>query len=365
MKLLFVNLSSLKFTVQTPDQSPLGGSESALCYLARALAARGHQISLIANLPETQNFLIETVAHYPVATLKDLAFFAAEKFDAIIICNAPAAAAPLKAAAPSSRILFWAHALPDQPAMQSLALAQTKQAIDAALCVSSWQQSEIERAFGPFRHSAVIGNGIAPAFENMFASPDDLFRSKQNRAAYTTTPYRGLAVLLRAMQGYGGAAQLDIFSSMRVYQADDTDYTLLFAEAAQNPAITLHGSVTQSELARHLRATAFLFYPCIYPETFCITAAEAMAAGLKIVSTALGALSETTAGYASLVPLTSSDGDVLVKDFRAAMQTAEREFAADPLAWAQQAFAQSQYANRVFTWKQRASEWEEQLRALL
>ena len=35
MKILFVNLSGLRFTVATPDQEPLGGTKSALCYLAR------------------------------------------------------------------------------------------------------------------------------------------------------------------------------------------------------------------------------------------------------------------------------------------------------------------------------------------
>ena len=123
VKLLFVNLSALKFTVQTPDHAPLGGSESSLCYLARALAQRGHEVSVIANLPEGQSGVIENINHYPVATLKDPAFFATEKFGAIIVCNAPAACVPLKALSPTSRIVFWAHALPDQPAMQALAQA--------------------------------------------------------------------------------------------------------------------------------------------------------------------------------------------------------------------------------------------------
>jgi glycosyltransferase involved in cell wall biosynthesis len=363
VKILFVNLSALRFTAKTPDEAPLGGSESALCYLSRALSRRGHEVAIISHLPESQCGIIENIAHYPVATLKDMAFFIGQKFDAIIVCNAPAACAPLKALLPSSRMIFWAHALPDQPAMQILQQPEAKDAIDAVLFVSEWQRGEVERAFGVFRRSFVVGNGIAPAFENLFASPEDLLRAKQNRAAYTTTPYRGLSVLARAMRGFDRATGLEVFSSMRVYQAGDEDYAPLFDELAQNPAIRCHGAVTQSELARHLRGCAFLFYPSIYPETFCITAAEAMAAGMKVVSTRLGALPETTMGFADLVPLTSGDGDILVRDFCQAMQRAVDLFVQNPTGWAQEMFAQSQRVNRAYNWMAKAVAWEEALAA--
>jgi len=92
MKILFVNLSSLKFTAATPDRAPLGGSESALCYLARQLAQRGHDVSLTANLPDGESGRIENIRHYPVEIIKDVAFFTHQKFSTIIVCNAPAAA---------------------------------------------------------------------------------------------------------------------------------------------------------------------------------------------------------------------------------------------------------------------------------
>jgi glycosyltransferase involved in cell wall biosynthesis len=361
VKILFVNLSALKFTVQTPELQPLGGSESALCYLARALARRGHKVSLTANLPDGEGGTIAGVRHFPIAAIKEAVFFAAEKFDVIILCNAPAAAVPLKALSLYARLVFWAHVLPDQPSMQILAQgqgAQVREVIDHAVFVSAWQRGQAERAFGAFRSSEVIGNGIAPAFETMFASAADLLGCKQNRAAYTTTPYRGLSVLLRAFEGWDRGTKLDLYSSMRVYQAADDEYVPLFRRAEQNPDIQCHGSVTQSELARQLRRSAFLFYPCIYPETYCITAAEALAAGMTVVTTRLGALEETTMGFADLVALRSHDGDILVRDFREAMQQAVDQFAADPETWAQERFTQSRRVNETATWALRAEAWE-------
>jgi glycosyltransferase involved in cell wall biosynthesis len=242
--------------------------------------------------------------------------------------------------------------------MQSLAQSQVIDAIGRVIFVSAFQQSEVERVFGSFRTASVIGNGIAPAFEHMFTSPDELLHAKLNRAAYTATPYRGLAVLVRAMKGFARATTLDLFSSMRVYQSTDDDYAALFKQAAQNPAITQHGSLRQGELAQALRSCAFLFYPSIYPETFCIAAAEAMAAGMKVVTMRLGALEETTMGFADLVPLTTNDGDALALTFQSAMYRAVDHFTAQPQEWAQEMFAQSQRANELFTWASRAQMWE-------
>ncbi|HEY1877877.1 MAG TPA: hypothetical protein VGG66_10425, partial [Rhizomicrobium sp.] len=84
MKLLLVNGSRLSFTVETPAHEPLGGSESACAWLARALAARGHHTSQMAHLPAAAPDEIAGVHHVPIATAQDAGFFAKSRFDAVI-----------------------------------------------------------------------------------------------------------------------------------------------------------------------------------------------------------------------------------------------------------------------------------------
>ena len=49
MRLAFFDAIPWDFNVRTPYDAPLGGSQSALCYLASHLAAAGHHIWLVNN----------------------------------------------------------------------------------------------------------------------------------------------------------------------------------------------------------------------------------------------------------------------------------------------------------------------------
>ncbi len=360
MKLLFVNLSSLRFNVTTPETAPLGGTESAQCYVARELAIKGHDVTLVAQLPEGENpAIIRGVKHFPPAVLTNSDFLAAQQFDAIIVANQVIAGPPLRELSPRSRILFWNHLAPNHPSVSELKQALVRDSFDGFIYVSNWQLQVTEATFGFNKASAVIGNGFAPAFENMFASPAELQSAKENRAAYTTTPFRGLNVLLDAMTNSGTGTRLDLYSSMKVYQTgDDDQYAPLYRFAAQNPLITQHGAVAQSELAKNLRPVAFFTYPSTYPETFCIAALEAVAAGMKVLTTATAALPEVLGNYADYVPVVLDDMARLPTDFRAMIERNVAAFKADPTAWAEERFAALQHVNRTCTWRERAKAWE-------
>jgi glycosyltransferase involved in cell wall biosynthesis len=366
MKILFVNVSGLQFTVATPDAEPLGGTESALCYLARQLAQNGHDVSVIAHPPDgAAPDLVMGVQHFPPPTLLNGDFLAAQNFDAIVVNNAPIACPSLRGYAPKAFILLWNHVVPDHPAMRELGRPVVLDSLDGIVYVSRWQQQITEQVFGFSKPSAVIGNGFAPSFENMFASPAELRTAKENRAAYTTTPFRGLQVLLDAMAGLATGTKLDLYSSMRVYQKSggDDQFSPLYDYAARNPLITHHGAVAQSELARRLRPVAFFAYPSTYAETFCIAALEALAAGMKVLTTATAALPEILHNRADYVAVSVEEPAKLTADFRRMMEANVAAFKAEPQAWAEERFAVLQDVNRTCTWKERARLWERLLAA--
>lgn len=358
MKILFINLSSVKFTVITPDHEPLGGSESCVCYLARQFQQNSHDVSLVSRLPDDTPPIINGIRHYSLETIKHPSFFKDNFFDVILVCNAPSISPILKALTPRSRILLWNHVLPDQPSMKDLGNHEIMAALDAIIYVSEWQKEETESQLKIKKKSYVVGNGLTPAFENMFSSPQEILAAKKNQAVYTAVPFRGLQVLLSVMETLYEDTNLELFSSLRVYQLQDDEFRALYQKAALNPRITSHGSVSQPELARHLKSSAFLTYPCIYAETYCIGALEALAAGMKIIATSLGALPTTTMGYADLIDIRSNKADELVHDFRNTMIHNIKEFLQSPQEWSEQRFTHVKYANQECIWPARYKIWD-------
>ena len=57
--------------------------------------------------------------------------------------------------------------------------------------------------------------------------------------------------------------------------------------------VTVHGWVSKKELSLHWGTSEYFLYPCIFEETFCLTALEAAISKTCIITNGLAALSET------------------------------------------------------------------------
>ena len=142
-----------------------------------------------------------------------------------------------------------------------------------------------------------------------------LFRSKLPVPVlvYTPTPFRGLDVLLDAfplIRARVPAARLRVHAGLGVYQIAETEdpHRDLYARCRAMAGVDYVGPVSQPALARSLKEALVFAYPSTFPETFCTSAIEAMAAGCLAVVGDLGALGETTKGLAELVPVPDDRG---------------------------------------------------------
>lgn len=353
MKLAFFVSTSGRFTAATPDEMPLGGTESCAAWVSRHLAARGHEVTLIAALPSATPTHLRGVRHVPMEDAT-FGFFGAENFDAVIALTMPGDAQTLKQAAPNAFHVAWLHLGPWEPALAKL--HPMTPFIDCAVFVSAWQR-DVTRFAGP---TQVIGNGIAPPFEDMFASAENLLAAKENRAVYASAPERGLEILGDAFAAARVETTLDVYSGRKLYQTSDAGLEPLYAHLAALPRVTRYEPVSQAALAAALRGAAFLTYPAIVPETWCIVAQEAMAAGLKVIATTIGALPESTAGFADLMPMGETDTrEAIAADFTSLIERNAANFLARPREWAEERFAQSRMVSQRCNWAARAKEWED------
>ena len=361
MHLVFMDGIPWPYRVDAPLTQPLGGTQSAACYLMMALAARGARVSFINSAaPHVCHGVTALGAEFPIAAIADA--------DAFIVITDPDPknSAPTMALAPQAKKILWQHFAPDQPVAAPLTDPAACHFWDAAVFVSAWQEQQFLNQFPALSDlpRKILRNAISPAFENLFEGlPVLAFKSPAPHLAYGSTPFRGLDRLLLAWPQILSAhpmAELQVFSSMQLYNTADTGpMAQLLANARLMPGITQVGPVPQPELAEALRSSLILAYPNTFAETACIAVMEAMAAGCIVVTSDLGALPETLAGHGELIPYQpdahahaanfAARLSYIMTDLKSQWHTGELE---SRLA------SQVMWANEHYSWTARAKEWE-------
>ncbi|MER9952496.1 glycosyltransferase [Mesorhizobium sp. M0047] len=248
--------------------------------------------------------------------------------------------------------VVWMHHNVDQRWVQ---WCHDRELVDSVHCfvfVSYWQREQYLTAFGlPPDRCVVLRHAL-----DLSADPRRWETRTTWRCAYTSTPFRGLSVLLDAWQRLSPVnAELHVWSSMKLYLEDDGPYQHLYDRARSMPGVTYHGLAPNSELRNALRTMHFLAYPCTFAETACLAVIEAMAAGCRIIVPSLGALPETTAGYARVYPFNPNAEEHAVTFSENLADELETPWGGEPgLSLSQQA-----HCAVVYDWPRRLREWRQ------
>lgn len=367
MHWVFLDFIRWDYDVATPLSKPLGGSQSALCYLAAALARRGNSVTTLTAT--TQPRQVNGVNCLSCDAFPPNVFEPPDTLTVVLNGPGDVIRNVREVIGPKQPVILWTQHAHDQPAMQSLRDPAIVAAWDHIVCISDWQKSTFVSQLGvPADKMSVLRNAISPVFANMFRDAAQLADAKSGspRLAYTSTPFRGLNLLIAAFPAIHRLhphCQLEVFSSMQVYgQPREQDpYQTLYDQCRATPGIIYRGSLSQSELAQELRGITMLAYPNTFAETSCIAVMEALAAGLMVITSDLGALPETCGGWARLVPPVSPQRsqEQFAIDFARYVDHALRELESNRSQVAQRCFEQSQTINKTCNWDLRAAQWQE------
>jgi glycosyltransferase involved in cell wall biosynthesis len=211
-------------------------------------------------------------------------------------------------------------------------------------------------------------NAASPPFAELEPAAPWFSDGRAPVLCYTSTPFRGLDVLLYAFPAIRAAipgTRLRVFSSMAPYQVSasrDTHHDL-YRQCAATDGTEYVARSASATCAGSSTAWPRLPIPRLLPRP-CIAVIEAMAAGTMVLTTRLGALPETTGGFAHMIELQGHFVQ-FAGDYAAMVVRALREMQAKPEQAAARRNAQIDFVRANYTWEQRAKEWDGWLSELI
>jgi len=247
----------------------------------------------------------------------------------------------------------------DQENVQGMKSGSFVNKIDCFIYNSHWCYEKFREKFNtPPWKSIVIKNATTEFL------PKPKPKGKKLKLIHTSTPWRGLQVLLKAFQILDrDDIELDVYSSTKIYGSVfekmlGNRFEPLFNQLKNTPGINYKGYATNQKIREALQEAHIFAYPSVFEETSCIAAIEAMCAGCQAVVTNYGALLETCGEYADFI---CYDSDhlrlaekyaIVLNEVIDAYWTPENQLKLEK---------QTKFYNENWTWQKRIPQWQKVL----
>ena len=229
---------------------------------------------------------------------------------------------------------------------------------------SHWNYEKFRYKFDVPTHKChVIKNGVTNFPEIIPYKEGDMVRM-----LFHVTPWRGLNVLLGAMQQLQDCnVHLDVFSSCKIYgenfeKANEHIYEPLYEQARKLENVNYIGYKEHSFIQKYIYRYHMFAYPSIWEETSCNAALEAMAAGLMCIVTNFGALYETCSEFPVYVTYDKNYRNLATSfahAIRGAVSTLHEPQVLEHLK------VQQDFVKRFYSWEKKKLEWTSFLQGVL
>ena len=251
--------------------------------------------------------------------------------------------------------ILWMHHFVNQKEAQNLGSKDFVQKLDYIVFNSNWNsENHIYQFKIPKNKSVVVKNAIEKI--DVEEKPKDKIN-----LIYHTTPWRGLALLLKVFKNLNlKNVELNVCSSTIIYgkKFDSVlgkTYESIFNECKNTKNVNYFGFLDNKKIIQMLKKMHIFSHPSIWPETSCIAAIESMAAGCEVVTTNLGALSETCSSFGTFVNF-DRNFDNLEKNYSEVLLNSIKNFWSDKNQ--DKLKLQSKSTNATYSWNARSVEWK-------
>ena len=251
--------------------------------------------------------------------------------------------------------VLWMHHFVNQKEAKNLASKDFVNKLNWIVYNSNWNLDQHTKYFQiPKNKSVVIRNAIEKI--SFVEKPSDKIN-----LIYHTTPWRGLKILLKVFKNLNlENVELNVFSSTIIYgkKFDEVlgkNYEELFNECKNTKNVNYFGFLKNEEIIQQLKKMHIFAHPSIWPETSCIAAIEAMAAGCEVVTTDLGALSETCSPFGKIINFEKEPEDLEIK-YNEVLLNSIKNFWSDKTQ--KKLKLQRETINATYSWDKRSVEWK-------
>ena len=282
-----------------------------------------------------------------------------ELLSRVQICTSVPGKVPLD---PNKVNILWQKNSYDQPNLQEFfGNKERHKEYDWYVFNSHWNYEKFRYFFDiPTDKSMVIKNGIAK-----FPKRKIYKKGQPIKILHHNTPWRGLNVLLRAMQEITDPnITLDVYSSTQVYgkefkKQNDDQFKPLYEQAKQLPNVNYIGYKPNEYILEHMTDYDLYVYPSTFEETSCVSAMEALASGVHVITNNYGALYETCSEWPVYINYTENY-EQMALDTAGAIQVAANYLHEDYIQ--NHLENQQRFYKRFYNWEKKGQEWESFLR---
>jgi glycosyltransferase involved in cell wall biosynthesis len=258
---------------------------------------------------------------------------------------------------PSKINILWQKNSWDQNNLQPFFRDKTRHnEYDWYVFNSHWNYEKFRYFFDiPTERSVVIKNGI-----DKFPKRKIYKKGDPIKLIHHCTPWRGLNVVLRAMQEIKNPnIIMDIYSSSQVYgdefkKHNDDQFKPLYEQAEKLPNVNYIGYKPNEYILEKMPSYDMFVYPSIFEETSCASALEALASGVHVITNNFGALYETCAEWPVYVNY-STDYESMASATGNAIEVAASYLHEDFIQ--EHLEEQQKFYKRFYSWKKKGMEW--------
>ena len=337
--------SGIPFDGNTIKKRGLGGSESALFYIARCLAHNGYSVKVFNKC--------EQPGVYDGVEYRELVdFYLFNHWNSASVFISSRSFKPVFYPVNAKTKVVWLHDMPDVAYLGDYDLSKADLSDYTFFTLSTYQTEQWKSFLGiEGKQFYITRNGFDPAWFSFY-----IVTRKRNKLIYSSRPNRGLDVLLNVfpeIRKQVPDVELHVFTY--ALSEGDREYEPYLRKLHQ-PGIIFRGSVSQDVLAREMMEARLLVYPSTFKETSCITAIEAQAAGTPVVTSNRGALPETVTDSMSGIVI---NGDPYSLEYQERFVNEVVRLIQDDKLWKKLSDGARKRAYELYTWEHIAQEWLE------